>query len=99
MRNRKESFLAYEISTGEEGIRYIFEYVETLYVSFSLVKMLYWMCEKSGRPPTWPQLEHAIRRNFGGIELDELDTLEEFKSRIQVKWTPDLQSISEEVML
>ena len=99
VRNRKESFLAYEISTGEEGIRYIFEYVEMLYVSFSLVKMLYWMCEKSGRPPTWPQLEHAIRRNFGGIELDELDTLEEFKSRIQVKWTPDLQSISEEVML
>ena len=61
--------------------------------------MLYWMCEKSGHSPTWPQLEHAIRRNFGGIELDELDTLEEFKSRIPVKWTPDLQSVSEEVML
>ena len=101
MRNRKESFLGYEISTGEEGIGYIFKefIVMASYIPFSLVKMLYWMCEKSGRPPTWPQLEHAIRRNFGGIELDELDTLEEFKRRIQMKWTPDLQSISKEVML
>ena len=59
--------------------------------SFSLVKMLYWMCEKSGRPPTWPQLEHAIRRNFGGMELDEMDTLEEFKREIEMKSTPVLQ--------
>jgi len=55
--------------------------------------MLYWMCEKSGLPPTWPQLEHAICRNFGGMESEELDPLEEFKQWINVRDVPDLQSI------
>ena len=59
--------------------------------------MLYWMCEKSGLPPTWPQLEHAIRRNFGGMESDELDTLEEFKQQIHNRCTLDLQSIPQKV--
>ena len=31
----------------------------------SLVKMLYWMCEKTLSDPTNKQLEHAIKRNFG----------------------------------
>ena len=59
--------------------------------------MLYWMCEKSGLPPTWQQLEHAIRRNFGGMESDELDPLEEFKQRIHIRDVPDLQSLPKEV--
>ena len=67
--------------------------------SSSLVKMLYWMCEKSGLPPTWPQLKHAICRNFGGMESDELDTLEEFKQQIHVRQTPDLQSVPEKVCI
>jgi len=59
--------------------------------------MLYWMCEKSRLPLTWPQLEHAIYRNFGGMESDELDPLEEFKRRIHIRGVPDLQSIPKEV--
>ena len=66
-------------------------------VSSSLVKMLYWMCEKSGLPPTGPQLKHAICRNFGGMESDELDTLEEFQRCIPIRDPPDLQSIPEKV--
>ena len=58
--------------------------------------MLYWMCEKSGVSPTWSQLEHAICRNFGGMELDELDTLEEFKRQIHIL---HLQSIPQKVHL
>ena len=59
--------------------------------------MLYWMCEKSRLPLTWPQLEHAIYRNFGGMESDKLDPLEEFKQRIHIRGVPDLQSIPKEV--
>ena len=42
--------------------------------------MLYFMCEKSNRPPTGPQLEHAIKRNFGGLESQTLNPFEEFNS-------------------
>ena len=45
--------------------------------------MLYWMCEKSeGHPLSWPQLNHAIRRNFGGLESKEINPLEEFSKAI-----------------
>ena len=47
---------------------------------FSLVKMLYWMCERSQSDLTGDQLEHAIKRNFGGHE--KMQTLEIFKSKI-----------------
>ena len=41
--------------------------------------MLYWMCKKSrGLPLTWPQMKHAIMRNFGGLKSDEVDPFEEF---------------------
>ena len=30
--------------------------------------MVYAIAAKSGQKPTWNQLEHAIRRNFGGLE-------------------------------
>ena len=36
--------------------------------------MLYWMCKKSDRPLTGLQLQHAIKRNFGGLDVDEIDT-------------------------
>lgn len=39
----------------------------------SLIKMLYWMCEKTRMPPTGPQLVHAIKRNFGGLEESGVD--------------------------
>ena len=41
--------------------------------SHSLIKMLYWMCEKTNMPPTRPQLVHAIKRNFGGLEESGVD--------------------------
>ncbi len=37
------------------------------------------MCKNSGLPPTWPQLEHAIKRNFGGLKLDDWTPFDEFK--------------------
>ncbi len=41
------------------------------------------MCEKSeGHPLSWPQLNHAIRRNFGGLESEEINPLEEFSKAI-----------------
>lgn len=46
--------------------------------------MLYYMCEKSERPLTWPQLEHAIRRNFGGLESRDLNPFREFEKIINM---------------
>ena len=41
------------------------------------------MCEKSeGHPLSWPQLNHAIRRNFGGLESEEINPSEEFSKAI-----------------
>jgi len=37
---------------------------------YSLVKMLYWLCEKD-KHFTWAKLEHAVKRNFNG-ELDNV---------------------------
>ena len=88
-------------STGEikVGKRSIMSNLGCLLTPSSLIKMLYWMCKKSGLPPTWPQLEHAICRNFGGMESDELDPLEEFKQWIHIRGVPDLQSIPQEVRI
>ena len=54
--------------------------------------MLYHMCEESKRPPTWPQLEHAIKRNFSGLESEELNPFEEFSKLIPMsgKWTEEV---------
>ncbi|WAR07285.1 R213A-like protein [Mya arenaria] len=35
---------------------------------YSLVKMVYSFVENSHQPPTWYEMLHAIRRNFGGLE-------------------------------
>ena len=39
---------------------------------YSLVKMLYTMCDKE-RTLTWAKLEHAVKRNFNGLEIDVLE--------------------------
>ena len=60
--------------------------------------MLYWMCEKSKLQPTGPQLQHAIKRNFGG--LDDFDTFEMFKHYIpNIDSKPDLTYIAELVII
>ncbi len=50
--------------------------------------MLYYMCDKSGLHPTWPQLEHAIKRNFGGMESEECNPFEEFEKLITINRDP-----------
>ena len=42
---------------------------------YSLVKMLFSLCRSSKQCPTWNQLEHAVRRNFGGQSDDEIITV------------------------
>lgn len=34
----------------------------------SLVKMVYGFAQKSGSVPTWKEMEHAVLRNFGGLD-------------------------------
>ena len=47
--------------------------------------MLYWMCKKSrGLHLTWPQMKHAIMRNFGGLKSDEVDPFEEFCKQLNM---------------
>ena len=43
----------------------------------SLIKMVYAIAAKSQQRPRWHELEHAIKRNFGG--LIEGDPVEIFK--------------------
>ncbi|XP_071112725.1 E3 ubiquitin-protein ligase rnf213-alpha-like isoform X2 [Haliotis cracherodii] len=47
---------------------------------YSLVKMVYAFADKHDRDICWHQLEHAIRRNFGG--LDNLDPVVVFRDKI-----------------
>lgn len=42
--------------------------------------MVYSIAAQKGRKPNWKELEHAIRRNFGG--LDEINAVEIFKKRV-----------------
>ena len=48
--------------------------------------MLYWICKNAKEHPTWRQIEHVIRRNFGGF--DEFDAIEVFKSKIHIRTEP-----------
>ena len=47
--------------------------------------MLYWMCKKSrGLPLTWPQMKHAIMRNFGGLKSEKVNPFQEFCSQLNM---------------
>lgn len=48
----------------------------------SLIKMVYAVAAKSGQRPMWNQVEHAVRRNFGG--LVEGEPVEIFKRHFQI---------------
>ena len=48
-------------------------------VTLSLVKMVYKIAEERRREPRWPEVEHAIKRNFGG--LDEIEPVKFFKKQ------------------
>jgi len=45
--------------------------------------MLYWMVNKTNQPLTMRQLEHAVRRNFGGLD-DEVNAIGIFKKNIHI---------------
>ncbi|KAL3881513.1 hypothetical protein ACJMK2_027945, partial [Sinanodonta woodiana] len=47
---------------------------------YSLMKMVYSFVEQTNKPPTWHQLLHSIKRNFGG--LDTINPVETFASRL-----------------
>ena len=62
--------------------------------------MLYWMCKKSNMPLSGPQLQHAVKRNFGGLDIDEIDTYKIFKHYLKhLDHEPDLSTITDEVSL
>ena len=65
----------------------------------SLIKMLYWMCEKTKMPPTRPQLVHAIKRNFGGLEESGVDPEKVFFDKLprNIDQVPDLDNIDPKV--
>ena len=46
--------------------------------------MLFYMCDESKMPPTGPQLEHAIKRNFGGFKSEKFNPFEEFTKLIPI---------------
>ena len=78
--NNPKSFLDYETFTGSQcGIHFITSAHVHMH---SLIKMLYWMIKKTNQPLTRTQLEHAVRRNFGG--LDEVDAVGIFLKNIPI---------------
>ncbi|ESO94720.1 hypothetical protein LOTGIDRAFT_232244 [Lottia gigantea] len=48
---------------------------------YSLVKMVYGFAEEFDKTPCWHQLEHCIKRNFGG--LDTIDAVKVFKDNLK----------------
>ena len=43
--------------------------------------MVYKTAEEHGREPRWPEIEQAIRRNFGG--LDAIDPVKIFRKHVR----------------
>ena len=61
--------------------------------------MLYWMCEKSKKPPTGLQLQHAIKRNFGGFEnFDTYEIFEQQTGILNLNDQPDMTYVSKMVI-
>lgn len=57
------------------------------------------MCKKTMKPLSGPQLVHAIKRNFGGLEDSDLDPFKEFCEIIEdaIEDPIDLHSTPNEV--
>ncbi|KAL9988404.1 hypothetical protein ACROYT_G002842 [Oculina patagonica] len=64
---------------------------------YSLIKMVYSIAAKSGERPRWHQLEHAIKRNFGG--LIEGEPVEIFKRYYQETDEEDVAETSTTIRL
>ena len=48
----------------------------------SLIKMVYSFSSKSGQDPTKYEIEHSVKRNFGGL-LGEDDPMRVFEQQLQ----------------
>ena len=50
-------------------------------------------------PPTGPQLVHAIKRNFGGLQDENIDPEMKFREKLpnNIDESPDLRTIPPEV--
>ena len=46
------------------------------------------MINKTDRPLTMKQLEHAVKRNFGGLDNNEVDAVKIFKDKIHIADVP-----------
>ena len=53
---------------------------QSTFLPFSLVKMVFSFAEKSKQPPTWFEMLHAIKRNFGGLE--DIDPETRFRGKL-----------------
>ena len=56
--------------------------------------MLYWMIYKTNQPLTMKQLEHAVRRNFGGLDNNEVDAVKIFKENVHIADVPSDVEVS-----
>ena len=56
--------------------------------------MLYWMIYKTNRPLTMKQLEHAVRRNFGGLDNNEVDAVNIYKKNVHIADVPSDVEVS-----
>ena len=59
--------------------------------------MLYWMCKEAELRLTWHQIEHAVKRNFGGLE--QLDPLEVFKGKLNMPTMVNLSNFPQQVCM
>ena len=65
--------------------------------SYSTIKMLYWMCKEADLKLTWHQIEHAVRRNFGGLE--QFDPLRVFRNKVIMPPVTDLSHFPQQVCM
>ena len=58
------------------------------------------MCKKANSKLTWQQMEHAVKRNFGGLAAEDLDPFNEFSKRVGMdRDLPNLEFVHENVSL
>lgn len=100
--NLRDLSLDYETSIGSDksnlcvyNYEYIYKYYTILLFICSLIKMLYAMCKASKQEPTDQQLEHAIKRNFGGY--DKFDTYKVFQKHLGIKTSSSSKSLVKSV--
>ena len=76
-------------------------YINHLSFYPSLIKMVYWMCEKTNMPLTGPQLVHAIKRNFGGLEESGVNPERIFLDRLSksMNQPPDMSRVDPNVSM